>query len=176
MGWKPTDMHLARSSSSTPPPVAILKNPVNNHPQHTFCKAVTAFVRIAINIRGRGRALPHFREFLGGKRMNTATAFEQMANAIPYIDKLVNSKEMKAFVEEKSKGDVVGRDILMKMLPILYAKHPKETMGILGAMHGKTAEEVAEMDFTETAAMMDKDTLDSLFAFFTFALRLGCIM
>ena len=49
-------------------------------------------------------------------------------------------------------------------------------MGILGAMHGKTAEEVAEMDFTETAAMMDKDTLDSLFAFFTFALRLGCIM
>lgn len=97
--------------------------------------------------------------------MNTATAFEQMANAIPYIDKLVNSKEMKAFVEEKSKGDVVGRDILMKMLPILYAKHPKETMGILGAMHGKTAEEVAEMDFTETAAMMDKDTLDSLFAF-----------
>ena len=108
--------------------------------------------------------------------MNTATAFEQMANAIPYIDKLVNCKEMKAFVEEKSKGDVVGRDILMKMLPILYAKHPKETMGILGAMHGKTAEEVAEMDFTETAAMMDKDTLDSLFAFFTFALRLGCIM
>ena len=65
---------------------------------------------------------------------------------------------------------------LQQMLPILYAKHPKETMGILGAMHGKTAEEVAEMDFTETAAMMDKDTLDSLFAFFTFALRLGCIM
>ena len=43
--------------------------------------------------------------------MNTATAFEQMANAIPYIDKLVNSKEMKAFVEEKSKGDVVGRSL-----------------------------------------------------------------
>ena len=108
--------------------------------------------------------------------MNTSVAFEQMANAIPYIDKLFNSAEMKEFVKEKGNGGIEGRDILMKMLPILYAKHSTETMGILGAMHGKTADEVAAMDFKDAVALMDKETIDALFAFFTFALRLGCIM
>lgn len=105
--------------------------------------------------------------------MKTKEVFNGMEIAIPYISKLLESKEMKAFADEKAKGEMNGRDMLAKMLPVLFVKHPRETMGIIGAMNGKSADEIAEMDFEETAKLMRDDSIDNMYSFFIFSLRMG---
>lgn len=105
--------------------------------------------------------------------MKTSVAFEQMANATPYINALLECEEMKAFAESKKTGEMPGREILAQMLPILFVKHPQETMALIGAMNGKTAEEIADCDFEEVSKMMRDNSIENLYSFFIFSLRMG---
>lgn len=105
--------------------------------------------------------------------MKTAIAFEQMANAVPHINALLECEEMKAFADAKKTGEMPGREILTQMLPILFVKHPEETMALIGAMNGKTADEIAECDFDEVAKMMRDNSIENLYSFFIFSLRMG---
>lgn len=105
--------------------------------------------------------------------MKTVDAFSRMSAAVPHINALLECEEMKAFSEMKQKGEMVGRDMLTQMMPILFQKHPQETMALIGAMNGKTAEEVAECDFEEVAQMMRDNSIENLYSFFIFSLRMG---
>lgn len=104
--------------------------------------------------------------------MKTSMAFESMAKAVPYVAELLDDTDLKTFKEErKGAKDATVGDMMKDLLPIFLVKKPQTVYGLLGAMSGKTAEEIEEQDWTETRTMLKDTMLDDIFDFFIFAAR-----
>lgn len=104
--------------------------------------------------------------------MKTTMAFKAMADAIPYVAELLETPELKEFTaNRKLAKDMNVSEMMQAILPTFLVTKPNTVFGLLGAMSGKTAEEIAEQDWTETRTMLKDPMLDDLFDFFIFAAR-----
>lgn len=108
--------------------------------------------------------------------MKTALAFETMAKAVPYIAELLDDEELKQVKAEwkESKELTIG-SMMKKLLPMILVKHPDAVFGLLGAFNGRTAEEIAQQEQSETMRML-KDAmtmLDDIDVFFGFAAHIA---
>ena len=105
--------------------------------------------------------------------MNTKMQFEAMEKALPYAAELLDSEELKAFKENlKQKEKSSGGDMMKELLGIMLVKKREAVFGLLGAISGKTAEEIAEQDWAETKKLMENPILNDVCDFFIFSVRM----
>ncbi len=106
--------------------------------------------------------------------MKTTVAFETMAKAVPYIAELLDDEELKQVKAEwKETKELTVGDMMRKLMPMFLVKHPDAVFGLLGALNGKTADEVAAQEWSETRAMLKDTMLDDIDVFFGFAARIA---
>lgn len=99
--------------------------------------------------------------------------FEAMEKALPYAAELMDSEELKDFKAElKKKEENTGGDTMKKLLEIMLVKKREAVFGLLGAVCGKTAEEIEEQDWEETKKLMESPILNDLLDFFIFSVRM----
>lgn len=104
--------------------------------------------------------------------MKTSMAFKSMADAVPYVAELLETQALKDFTaNRKTAKDMNVGEMMKAILPTFLVTKPQVVYGLLGAMSGKTAEEIEEQDWTETRTMLKDPMLDDLFDFFIFAAR-----
>lgn len=105
--------------------------------------------------------------------MNTKMHFEAMEKALPYAAELMDSEELKGFkTDMKENGAMTGGEMMSKLLGIMLVKKRETVFGLLGAVCGKTAEEVAEQDWAETKKLMENPILNDVCDFFIFSARM----
>lgn len=109
--------------------------------------------------------------------MNTKMAFERMAKVLPYAVELLNDDEIVDFKKSLKNMDedtpISMGDAINSLMPVFLTKKPETIFSMLGALSGKTADEVAEQEWKETQAAMKDAMLGDFFDFFTFALRMA---
>lgn len=99
--------------------------------------------------------------------------FKAMEKALPYAAELMDSEELKDFKAElKKKEENTGGDTMKKLLEIMLVKKREVVFGLLGAVCGKTAEEIEEQDWEETKKLMESPILNDLLDFFIFSVRM----
>ena len=105
--------------------------------------------------------------------MNTKMHFEAMEKALPYAAELMDSEELKAFkADMKEKDKLTSGEMMNKLLGIMLVKKRETVFGLLGAVCGKTAEEIAEQDWEETKKLMENPILNDVCDFFIFSARM----
>lgn len=109
--------------------------------------------------------------------MNTKMAFERMAKVLPYVSELLNNdgiinfkKTLKAMDDE---NPVTMGEAINSLMPVFLVEKHETVVAMIGALTGKTAEEVEEQEWKETLAAMKDAMLGDFFDFFTFALRMA---
>lgn len=109
--------------------------------------------------------------------MNTKMQFETMAKALPFAAELLDSTALKDFKDtmrgKKQDDDVSTGEMMQQLLPIFLTEKRDVLFGLFGALIGKTAEEVADQEWSETAQLMRSQILNDLFDFFIFSLRMA---
>lgn len=101
--------------------------------------------------------------------MKTDFAFDVMEKILPDVAELMNDDEVKLPKEEGAK---VG-DMMTKMLPVFITKHRTALYNIVGAISGKTSEDVAAQDWSETLKIFMDGFTEGMFVFFICCLRLA---
>ena len=105
--------------------------------------------------------------------MNTKMQFEAMEKALPYAAELLDCEELKAFKQGiKEKGSMSGGNMMNDLLQIMLVKKRDAVFGLLGAISGKTSEEIAEQDWNETKKLMANPILNDVCDFFIFSVRM----
>lgn len=105
--------------------------------------------------------------------MNTKMQFEAMEKALPYAAELLDTEELLSFKEDmKQKGKLSGGEAMKALLNIMLVKKRDVVFGLLGAISGKSAEEIAEQDWAETKKLMENPILNDVCDFFIFSVRM----
>ena len=106
--------------------------------------------------------------------MNTKMHFEAMEKALPYAAELLDSEELKAFKKDMKKDGkpMSGGEMMKNLLGIMLVNKRETVFGLLGAVCGKTAEEIAEQDWAETKKLMENPILNDVCDFFIFSVRM----
>lgn len=109
--------------------------------------------------------------------MNTKMAFDRMAKVLPYACELLNDDDVvnfkKAMKNMDDENPMAMGEAINSLMPVFLVKKPDVLFAMLGALSGKTADDVAEQDWKETQATMKDAMLGDFFDFFTFALRMA---
>lgn len=107
--------------------------------------------------------------------MKTEFAFKAMAKALPYVTQLVEDDDIADFKElaRKRKTDLSLSEAMTKLMPVFLVKKPDAVLGMLGAMCGKTIDEMRDLDWKETKKMLTGECVKDIFDFFIFALRMA---
>lgn len=106
-------------------------------------------------------------------KMNTKMKFESMEKALPYVAELADSEELKEFKTNVRENDLRGGELLKELLEIMLVKRRDAVFGLLGAMSGRTAEEIENQDWEETRELMKSDIMNDVVDFFTFSVRMA---
>lgn len=105
--------------------------------------------------------------------MNTKMRFEVMEKALPYAAELMDCAELKDFKEQMKAGEGFTSGEMMKALMHVFLVSKKEAvLGLLGAVSGKTAEEIQKQEWTETRKLFDDPILGDVCDFFIFSVRM----
>ena len=106
--------------------------------------------------------------------MNTKMHFEAMEKALPYAAELMDSEEVKSFKADVRKGgkQLTSGEMMKNLLGIMLVKKRETVFGLLGAVCGKTADEIAEQDWEETKKLMENPILNDVCDFFIFSVRM----
>lgn len=106
--------------------------------------------------------------------MNTKMHFAAMEKALPYAAELMDSEELKAFKAglKKENEQMSGGEMMKNLLGIMLVKKRDTVFGLLGAVCGKTAKEIAEQDWEETKKLMENPILNDVCDFFIFSVRM----
>lgn len=108
--------------------------------------------------------------------MKTSIAFEHMTRALPYVAELLNDDAViaaKVAMKTRTEGEAVNGKLLSDLMPTFLMKKPDAVYGLLGAISGKTPEEIAEQDFSKTIKLLESPMLDDLMRFFIYAVRMA---
>ena len=109
--------------------------------------------------------------------MNTRMRFEAMERALPYAAELMDSVELKNFKEAVAEQKIeTGGERMQELLNVLLVTKRETVFGLLGAVCGKTAEEIAEQDWAETSKLMNDPILNDVCNFFIFSVRMARIV
>lgn len=104
--------------------------------------------------------------------MNTRMRFEAMERALPYAAELLNSPEMKEAKERlKENKAATSGEMMQDLMKVLLITKRDAVFGLLGAVSGKTAEEIAEQDWEETIKLMNDPILTDICNFFIYSVR-----
>lgn len=104
--------------------------------------------------------------------MKTTMAFKAMAEAVPYVAELMEDEDLKAYSESRKDGhEPTLAEIMRKIMPVYLIKKPETVCGLLGALCGKTANEIENQEWEKTREIMNSPMLNDLFDFFIFAAR-----
>ena len=107
--------------------------------------------------------------------MSTTTKmrFEAMERALPYVAELVDSSELAAFKDGMKAGEKHRAGDTMKNLLNIFLVAKRDTVfGLLGAVSGKTAEEIEAQDWEETKKLMENPIMNDVCDFFIFSTRM----
>lgn len=108
--------------------------------------------------------------------MKTSVAFETMSRALPYVAELLNDEaviDAKRIMKTRAEGETMNSGLLTSLMPTFLTRNPRAVFGLLGAISGKTPEEIAEQDWKDTAKLLETPLLDDLMRFFIFAVRMA---
>jgi len=105
--------------------------------------------------------------------MTTEQKFDLMARALPYAAELVDCTELKDAKEWIKKEDATTGAMMERLTPVFLSEKREAVMGLLGAVCGKTAQEVAAQDWEETKALMYDPLLEDVCDFFLFSVRMA---
>lgn len=103
--------------------------------------------------------------------MNTDQAFACMVRMAPYAAQLVDAlaPEKKRVLED---SEASASDAINAFVPLLLSEHKEALYGLLGAMDGKTPEEIERQPYAQTMAIIKGDVTREFFDFFGFAVQL----
>lgn len=108
-------------------------------------------------------------------KMTTELAFESMEKLLPHLSAVINDADVQGIMEglktEEGKNQPVG-DLMMTLLPLFVGKHRDSMFEIVAALKGCTVEDVKQMDFAETVAVMRNNFLGDMLHFFICCLRM----
>lgn len=106
--------------------------------------------------------------------MKTSVAFGNMAKALPYAAELLDCADVKAakklMMDEKNTSTGA---LLMQLMPVFLTEKPGAVYGLLGALDGKSPEEIAEQDWAKTVKLLSGAAFEDMLRFFIFALRMA---
>lgn len=106
--------------------------------------------------------------------MKTEMAFDIMAKILPDVVEIVNDPEMEAArVKLKQKDGASIKALMPEVLPLFITKHRAAVVNILAAAAGKTAEEINEQPFEQTAVLTTSTFVEEIMFFFAFCLRMA---
>ncbi|MGN1369636.1 MAG: hypothetical protein ACI4WX_12270 [Aristaeellaceae bacterium] len=106
--------------------------------------------------------------------MNTRMQFEAMEKAIPYAAELMDCQAVKDFKKDaRANKDVTNSEMFAALMPVFLTEKREAVFGLLGAVSGKTAEEIAEQPWEETRKLMDSPIIADMYDFFIFSLRMA---
>ena len=106
--------------------------------------------------------------------MNTKMRFETMKKALPYAVELMETTAL-----QNAKADMLSKEkraseIMTSLLPVLLVEKQETVFGLLGALSGRTPEEIAFQEWDETKAVLsDLSILDDIADFFIFSVRMA---
>lgn len=104
--------------------------------------------------------------------MNTRMQFDMMEKALPYAAELMDCQEIHDFKKAMREAEDAGNgDMMRGLLPIFLREKRETVFGLLGAISGKTAEEIAEQEWEETRKLLESPILSDLYDFFIFSVR-----
>lgn len=108
--------------------------------------------------------------------MKTSVAFENMSRALPYVAELLNDEaviDAKRIMKTRADGEAMNSSLLTSLMPTFLTRNPHAVYGLLGAISGKTPQEVADQDWDDTVKLLESPILDDLMRFFIFAVRMA---
>ena len=105
--------------------------------------------------------------------MNTKMQFEAMERALPYAAELMDSEALQnAKKQVQGEKDMGSGAVMTAILPVFLQEKREAVFGLLGALCGKTAEEIESQEWSETKKLMESPILDDLYGFFIFSARM----
>ncbi len=106
--------------------------------------------------------------------MNTKMQFDMMTKAMPYAAELLECEGVQNFKKGvKDSKYVSNSEMFSALMPVFLMEKREAVFGLLGAISGKTAEEIAEQDWEETRKLMDSPIINDVFDFFIFSVRMA---
>lgn len=109
---------------------------------------------------------------------STERAVDVLCELVPYVNSITLDEELLGTLKKKLNpgGEslnkaamlTLGAQRLAEIVPIIFKKHKEDVFGILAALNGKTAEEIAKQNIIKTMLMIREAVKDEeLVAFFT---------
>lgn len=106
--------------------------------------------------------------------LSTEKATDVLCEITPYVCNIVSDEELLSELRNAIKTEkalttaemiVLGVDKVTKLVPIVLGKRKSDLFGIIGALNGKTADEIAAQNFIVTGKQLkdiikDRDLLD----------------
>ncbi len=106
--------------------------------------------------------------------METGQICDLLCEITPYVEGIVKDEELLAELRKTiTKDEISNRAELLalgaakasKLIPIILKKRKSDLFGILGALNGKTAEEIEKQNFIKTMSQIreivkDKELID----------------
>ena len=104
---------------------------------------------------------------------NTGVGLDMMAAMLPHVEEIVSDPEFKE-IKERVKADksTTLADLMGKAFPLIAVKKRSALYGIVGAITGKTQEEIDDQPLSETLEVFMGATGSDLLGFFTYCARL----
>ena len=104
---------------------------------------------------------------------NTGVGLDMMMKILPHVEDIINDpeyKEIKAKIKT-NKETTIG-DLMGEAFPLIAVKKRAALYGIVGAITGKTPEEIDAQPLNETLDVFIGATGSDILGFFTYCARL----
>lgn len=100
------------------------------------------------------------------KEMNTDQLADLYVNIAPLIENITSGKHWEE-IAKAGEGELTVKKMLTGVLPLLLKYNRTDVFSIIGAVNGKTAEEIAKQPFPRTLAMAREILTTDFGDFFT---------
>ena len=107
----------------------------------------------------------------------TGAGLDAMLAMLPHIDAILNDPEYRR-IKEKVKNDKSATlgELSSQVFPIIAAKNRPALYGVVGAVTGKTAQEIDAQPLEETMAVFESALGSDILGFFAYCARLAARM
>ena len=104
---------------------------------------------------------------------NTGVGLDMMAAMLPHVEEIVRDPEYKAIKEKiKTDKETTLADLMGEAFPLIAVKKRSALYGIVGAITGKTPEEIDAQPLRETLEVFMGTMGSDVLSFFTYCARL----
>lgn len=102
-------------------------------------------------------------------KLTTDKAVDILIEITPYIVEISSDTELRAIISKQKKAKKADEfSLFAEMIPLFLKKYRPAVYKLLGAVYGKTEQEISEQKFTETIGQIKEIAADKdLLSFFT---------